>query len=122
MRREQRSSGQVRRIVNDEKTQLLSHMIREKLETMDPQQPVDVSSMVEQIRPWPTFAGAKDDEVRAVAIRHCNWLRRVCPHDVAHDHAGERDQAQQRYETEGLVGKVQGERGPDQPKRGSEQH
>ncbi|OIQ74920.1 hypothetical protein GALL_434200 [mine drainage metagenome] len=43
-------------------------------------------------------------------------------HRIAHDHAGQRDQPEQRHKAEGLVGDVQPERGADNTQRCREEH
>src|SRR3954462_6452562 len=51
--------------MNEDEAQLLSLMIRERLETMVPQQPVDATPIVRDIRARPPFDDVSEDEVRA---------------------------------------------------------
>ncbi len=62
----------------EDEDQLLSLMIREMMETMDPEQLVKVSSFVRQIRTRPPFDELSEETVRAAVARHCEALGRVC--------------------------------------------
>ena len=72
----QLSSGSAH--MNEDEAQFLSLMIRERLETMVPQQPVDATPIVRDIRARPPFDDVSEDEVRAALLRHCEALGRVC--------------------------------------------
>ena len=64
--------------MKEEEDQLLSLMVREMLETMDPQQPVKVSSFVHQICTRPPFDELSEEDVRDAVNRHCEALGRSC--------------------------------------------